>query len=250
MKWYVPSFYGDIRLERLPQTDTKAKEVTMVTWSKLTALEKGAIIRLGDIVVDKSMTSSPFDSDLFGKDEGRIELTASVTRIQKILSRALKPGRKIVDVVMFESGKMVETTTADVEEVVKKESSKAVAGASVGKPTLGCPMPDLVKADLRATEVLFAFLDDQQRDDFQLNNAFITQGAATGHRYMVTSRHATDRLSHYRRQLYDLDEKRPYCVHDYDVPAAEEMLALHLLLQIPNHEYFLRHLEHMDTHRS
>jgi hypothetical protein len=32
-------------------------------------------------------------------------------------------------------------------------------------------------------------------------------------------------------------------VHDYAVPAAEEMLAIHLMLQLPQHEPYLRHLE-------
>jgi hypothetical protein len=87
-----------------------------------------------------------------------------------------------------------------------------------------------------------AFLDDDQAEDFEDRNAFVSIGVETGHRYMVTSRHARDQLATWRRQLYDLDEGRPYCVHDYAVPAAEEMLALHLLLQIPGRESYLRHL--------
>lgn len=95
----------------------------------------------------------------------------------------------------------------------------------------------------RVQEVLFAFLNDDQQNDFEHRNAFVTEGAGTGHRYIVTSRHARDQLAQTRRQLYDLDDKTPFCVHDYSVPAAEEMLALHLLLQSPEHERYLRHLE-------
>ena len=61
---------------------------------------------------------------------------------------------------------------------------------------------------------------------------------------MVTSRQATDALAHYQRTLYDLDEDRPLCVHDWSVPPAEEMLSLHVLLALPDWERFLRHEEH------
>ena len=42
--------------------------------------------------------------------------------------------------------------------------------------------------------------------------------------------------------LYDLDERRPWCVHDWDVPAPEEMLGLLVHLSIPGREKYLRDL--------
>jgi hypothetical protein len=99
-----------------------------------------------------------------------------------------------------------------------------------------------VKAELKARKVLEVFLDDEQLADFHEHNRFMTVGVS-GTRYMVTSRHARDELAGYHRSLYDLDQERPLCVHDYSVPAAEEMLALHLLVQLPDHEGYLRHLE-------
>jgi len=44
------------------------------------------------------------------------------------------------------------------------------------------------------------------------------------------------------RQLYDLEEKRALCVHDWDLPPAEEMLALHLCLSLPGQEKYVRSL--------
>jgi hypothetical protein len=90
--------------------------------------------------------------------------------------------------------------------------------------------------------VLSEFTTPEQQSSFVTRQSFVTCGAGTGHLYMVTSRHARDRLAMYRRQLYDLDEQVPYSVHDYQVPAAEEMLDLHLLLQVPLGERYLRHL--------
>jgi hypothetical protein len=63
---------------------------------------------------------------------------------------------------------------------------------------------------------------------------------------MVTSRHARDQLATYHRSLYDLDDKVPLCVHDWDVPAPEEMLAIHVLLSLPGWELYMRRLEGED----
>lgn len=174
-----------------------------------------------------------------------LSLATDLKTVQRFLMRQIKPGRQVLDVVSFSDGTISEVKA----EIVGKEESKKVKkgepekGVSVAKPTQGCPEPRLAKAELRARQVLFAFLDADQQDDFIERNAFVSVGAATGHRYMVTSRHARDALAVTRRQLYDLDERRPFCVHDYTVPAAEEMLAIHLMLQLKEHEPYLRHLE-------
>ena len=91
--------------------------------------------------------------------------------------------------------------------------------------------------------MLDVFLDEQQKEDFRKYNRFLSVGALTGHRYLVTSRYAKGQLVRWERSLFDLDDDRPFCVHDWSVPAAEEMLALHLMLQCKNEEPYLRHLE-------
>jgi hypothetical protein len=229
--WYLPTFYGDIRLERLEGR-------TKLFWENLTAREKTALSDL----------KTRADKKNWGKlvlAAGEATLDVKLDVVRKLLTKALKPGRQIVDIVKFSSGEVEEVTHSEPDKVKVRDAVERLGGlgASVAKPTLGCPEPRLKRAELRAREVLFAFLDADQQEDFTARNAFVTEGAGTGHRYMVTSRHANDVLAQTRRQLYDLDEKRPYCVHDYAVPAAEEMLALHLLLQIPEHERYLRHLE-------
>jgi len=166
--------------------------------------------------------------------DSSVVLEASLEKIRRLLAKALKPGRKLVNIVTFADGRMREESVA---------SSEGLVGVTVAAPRLGCPEPVLAAAELRAREVLFAFLAPEQQESFLQHNAFISQGVGTGHRYMITSRHARGRLAHHRRQLFDLDEERPFCVHDYMVPAAEEMLALHVLLQLPAWERYLRHLE-------
>jgi len=173
---------------------------------------------------------------LDGPVEHAFLLGAPMTKIRKILSAELKPGRKLIQAVTFVDGTMEEETTTEVQ-------AESKAGVTVAAPELGCSEPDLHAAELRAREVLFAFTTPEQQADFLRHNAFVSQGKGTEHRYMITSRHARDRLAHYRRQLFDLDENRAFCVHDYMVPAAEEMLTLHVLLQLPQWERYLRHLE-------
>ena len=131
-----------------------------------------------------------------------------------------------------------------VNSIPEKKDDPPKAVATVTKPVLSCPEPRLGRAEIKARGVLTEFLDEEQLADFLKHNRFVSVGAATGHRYMITSRHSREGLAMYGgRQLYDLDTKWPFCVHhDKMVPAAEEMLSLHLLLQLPEHELYLRGL--------
>lgn len=192
--------------------------------------------------------------------EGEHKFQAAIGKVSQALAKALKPGRKIVSAVRFTDGKIEEVTEAtfdtsvpDPKEIkvtkaardpVNLQPALATAGASVAAPVRGCPAPDFVNAELKAAEVLSHFLDSDQFNDFQRYNRFISVGCETGHRYMITSRHARSELGVYHRSLYDLDENVPLCVHDWVVPAPEEMLSLHLLLQLPGWESYLRKDEH------
>lgn len=40
--------------------------------------------------------------------------------------------------------------------------------------------------------------------------------------------------------VYDATEQTAYCVHDWTVPAEEEVLGVALLLQLPGRESFIR----------
>ena len=88
--------------------------------------------------------------------------------------------------------------------------------------------------------VLEAFLAPDQLEDWRRFNRFVAVGGTTGHRYMITSRHARDGLAAYQRTLYDLDERRALHVQDHEVPAPEECLAFALLVQLPGRESCLR----------
>lgn len=251
MLWYIPTFYGDISLARSKDDQDK----TDISWERLTKTEENALLELQKQAEKKDWGIIPgelvaAEKKVHGhrtvKEKGTVVLDAPLEKIRTFLTKALKPGRTTVDAVVFKDGRIEEVSDAPgLATKLDAGSSKrqAKAGTTIAKPTLGCPEPRLAQAELRARHVLFQFLDEEQQEDFLTRNAFVSVGAGTGHRYVITSRHARNELAARRRQLYDVDDKTPFCVHDYSVPAAEEMLALHVLLQFPEHERYLRHLE-------
>jgi hypothetical protein len=247
--WYIPSFYGDIRLEAVSTTQCR------VIADQTTERERAALRTLAEVASKRRwLPTSKGPTPLFSDERAlKTTLDAPIDKVAKQLAKLLKPRRKVISAVKFKDGTIeeifddevdVDTTKNPYREPAAMPPEHAVAAASVAAPTRGCPAPDFGTAELRARGVLATFLSTDQLDDFALHNRFVTIGADTGHHYMVTSRQATDALATYQRTLYDLDEGRALCVHDWSVPPAEEMLSMHVLLALPDWERFLRHEEH------
>ena len=243
---YIPSFYGDLKLERIDDKHTR------LIVEKASPAEKAALEQLAVLGVKKKWVGTL--SEVLTQERSIFQ--APLLKVQKELVGFLKPGRQMVTAVRFTDGSMEEVQTdPDTSDSASLSSTPSgtteskpekpvKAATAVAKPTQGCPAPNFVKAELKARQVLEVFLDEDQIEDFRNYNRFVSIGADTGHRYMVTSRHARDSLADFQRSLYDLDDETPFCVHDWVVPAAEEMLALHVMLQLPEHEAYLRHLDH------
>lgn len=259
--WYLPTFHGDIRLE------SKGDMITEVHLVQLTPTERAAVEALRARAINPpALRRAWAHTDAFpelGSSPYRdthsmsVTLAAPIRDVQKFLAKRLKPGRTFMSVVRFSSGRMqeihdvpgreeppelVETVAEPPKPEIPKPAPKpkpAVA-ATVATPTRGCPTPEFEEAELRANRVLEAFLDPEQLEDFRRLNRFVTVGADSGHRYMVISRNRPqDFKRHGSRSLYDLDREVPCCVHDWTVPAAEEMLALHLFLSMPGRERYI-----------
>lgn len=253
-RWYVPSFYGDVRVVR---TGPKTCEVLV---EMATVEEAEALRRLGDRALKKKWIDAPLDVRA-----ARTSFFAPVEKVAREIAAALKPGRRQVSVVRFASGRVEEVSEGTfvvapspsppppyrggeapaapaAEPVPARVVDRPTAAVTVASPTVGCPPPDFSPAEVRAREVLAAFLDPGQLADFRQRNRFVSVGGASGHRYMITSRRAEAALRTYRRSLYDLDERLPICTHDWTVPEAEEVLALHLLVSLPRYEGYLRGL--------
>jgi hypothetical protein len=247
-RWFVPSFWGDIRLE--PADDGKA---CIVIAEKLNDGEKKALADLEAQAHKKQwlLASAAIT-------EGMTRIEAPMAKVAKVIAKVLKPDRKLVSAIVFADGQMVQherhETAAAAEAAIPDKvlpparAKPPKAGTTVAAPRLGCPAPDFENAELKAQRVLETFLLPAQIEDFRRYNRFVSIGHS-GRRYMVTSRHARDSLALYHRSLYDLDAQTPLCVHDWDVPAPEEMLAIHVLLSLPGWEPYLRKLEGEDGER-
>lgn len=259
MLWYLPTLFGDIRLETLTQGD---KTTTKVTICGLSPQERIAM----QVLLKRAQTPPPFGNawanpeqckglDLDRTDvEQHLVLDALIVDVHKVLSKPLKPMRKQVSAVRFTDGRIEEITNANIGLIVdaageetsrsEKPRRKPKAAVTVAQPVLGCPEPDFDEADVRATRVLEAFLTDEQREDYARHQQFLVTGGDTGHRYLLTSRHAPKarfKLPSFQC-VYDLDDERALCVHDWEVPAAEELLGLAMHLQIPGLETYVNTL--------
>jgi len=269
-RWYLPSFHGDICLEK-----TGAME-TQIRVFELTDMEEKALDILRKRAVKVPFSGKPWaDEEEFLPASSAtyrtkfglvITLRAPIEEVEKVLSKALNVSkRKLLSVVKFSDGTMEKIIRRD-EEPPKDEKNEEVEGenipdyakdkankerqtkeakaaATVKKPQVGCPMPEFPEADIRASRVLEVFLNDAQIADYRKYGAFMTIGRDTGHRYIVANRETPQALKKCQgRQLFDVEENRALCVHDWSCPPPEEMLALHLCLSIPGYEQHIRTL--------
>jgi hypothetical protein len=245
---FLPSLYGDIRL-------TAQGNQTEIEWENLSPSEREAISTIG----------RKFNLDT-ASDVGKVVAPKSIDKIEPLISKAMKRGRKLLSAVVFKNGRVEEVSRVEKSEptqpyrdpaAVEKseptqpyrdpaaiEKSEPKAAVTVAQPMLGCPIPEFERADVRATRVLREFLSGQQLADFERTQSFLVVGGDTGRQYVLTSRQAsTDRLARVGgRSVFDVIDRRAICVHDWVVPAAEELLELKLFLELPGHEAYVRGL--------
>jgi hypothetical protein len=242
--------YGDVRL-------TAQGDSTEIEWENLSPSEKLALQTL----------SQKFDLALNG-DVGKVLVAKPVAKIEAVLAKAMKRGRKLLSAVVFKNGRIEEIHRTQDGDEVKREpfrdaaltvdpytmspvvaseaivASEPKAAVTVAQPTIGCPIPEFERAEVRATRVLREFLSGQQLADFERTQSFLVMGADSGHKYILTSRHApAERLDRVGgRSVFDVDAGEAVCVHDWLVPAAEELLELKLFLEMPGRESYVRGL--------
>ena len=250
LRWYLPTFHGDILLEKVGPRETRLRAF------ELTPTEEAAMGKLRSRAVRGTLGRKPWASEqdfeaisspsYRSKAGLTITLATKIEDVQAVLAKALKPNRKLVTAVRFINGKIEEVREAKNEEGVvtpQLPATPAVAATTVAAPVIGCPMPAFPEADVRANRVLEAFLDPQQIADYRSTGSFVTTGADTGRRYLVANRERPSLLARCGgRQLFDLEDQMVLCIHDWSVPPPEEMLALHLLLTLPGKESYVRNL--------
>ncbi len=230
---FLPTIYGDIRL-------TAQGSQTEIEWENLSPSEREAISTVG----------KKFNLDT-SADVGKVVAPKPIGKIEPMISKAMKRGRKLLSAVVFKNGRVEEISRAEKPEPSREPYRDPapivpapVAAVTVAQPMMGCPVPAFERADVRATRVLREFLSGQQLADFERTQSFLVVGGDTGRQYVLTSRQASeDRLARVGgRSVFDVAAGEPICVHDWVVPAAEELLELKLFLELPGHEAYVRGL--------
>jgi len=265
-QWYLPTIHGDIRLSREAPKRTRlhAFQLTASEALAMTGLRERALsTRWGRTPWCDEAAFLPVTNATYRTTDGiSLLLAASIEDVHETLAKALKPKRSLITALLFRDGRIEEAfetrvsddgrsktlSIPDIEPVDEAwddvhPARIAAAAATVAAPTIGCPMPEFAEAEARASEVLERFLTPEQVEDYRKHGCFVSRGHDTGKRYMVIHRERPAMMKRYGgRQLFDLEANHSLCVHDWEIPPPEEMLALHLCLQLPGRERYIRSL--------
>lgn len=233
MRWYLPSWNGDVRIE--PDGDNRCKVVVIdPTPAELLALEKLALAFSKKTWLKDAWLVPGVKLWTPGKKANR-ETTvvyAPLSKVAPVVVKALKAGKQTLTAVVLKDGK-VETVEgcdqAKLEPLAAKAEKEAKVAATVKRPTPCCP-DCYVDACAPATEVLLDFLTPEEHEDWEKHRAIVVEGGLTGNRYLLSHRNGRHAAEH-GRICYDLDDKAVVHFHDQRVPPEEEVLAAKLILE-------------------
>jgi hypothetical protein len=263
--WYFPTHNGDCRL--VPHEDDPynkclltIKRPTPDERRMLLLLEKEFQTRGWLTEADRKALTAPVS----WWRTGNVVIQAPIEKVGPVVASIVKGGRNVLTVVRSRKGwievcetsaslldmKLLksqseestpETTKTEADEPKAAEPQKdtpaeekkadkpdeAVA-ASVRRPTPSCP-DCYVDAVEPATEVLLAFLDEDQHRTWASSRYVVVRGQLTGHRYLIAHRNSPIAAQN-RRIAYDLDDDATMHFHDWSVPPEEEVLSAMLVL--------------------
>jgi hypothetical protein len=240
MKWYMPSWNGDLRLE----ADAKDSGKTLLWIEKPTDHELKVLAKLRDVLfaaghLKDKIDPKDFSRSFFAKKKS-IVIDAPIATVGPLAAKLMKPGEAVLTAVTFKDGKvltctgtgseLVELAGAAAEAAEKApEKEKPAAAATVKRPTPSCPqcVPGSIEP---AREVLLAFLSEEEHEQWAVSRTLTITGGLSGHRYLLAHRH-TDAARRVGRICYDLDAECVVHFHDRSVPPEEEVLAAKLILE-------------------
>ena len=232
MRVYLPSWNGDFRLEDDGKGGSK-----LVVHDPTPHEQKilGEFLRRAS---DKGWASA---ADIrFDKGKSEVAIAAPLSKATKILLKLARPKEQTLTAVSFSDGKMSVITGADepaAEQVAKaveeaaatEDPEKPAKAASVKRPTPCCPVCE-VGSVAPASEVLLAFLSEEEHESWARDRAIVVTGGLTGHRYVVAHRQSPIAAFN-TKMCFDLDDGQILHFHDNSVPPEEEVLAAKLILE-------------------
>lgn len=261
MRWFFPSWNGDVRIE----ADEQRPDLTRMTVIRPTANERRILTALGKLIEARGWKSEKESASFgFWKDDGPSgqtwEIEVPFLVLGPWMTRFLKPGVATLTAVRIGEDVAVHDGTRDdlgdwvrsvlatpveladaLEKQVGKKKSKKTgtntgtntssssAATTVGRPTPCCP--DAIQGALEpATEVLLAFLTEEQKEQWLRERRILAVGSHTGHRYLLCHRHG-ETARRLTKVAYDLEDHDVLHFHDWRVPPEEEVLAAKLILE-------------------
>lgn len=230
--WFRPSWHGDFRLE------ADGEKAAKLIVHKPTTHEKVIINSFLGYARAKGWT----DVDKIESAKSEVVTTLSVNVAEAGLELVrITDGRKLNSLtgVRFSGGQLeiTETTSPNLAKTVEDaKDDKGAKAATTTRPTPSCPscMPGAVQP---ASEVLLAFLTQEQHRDWARHRVIQVEGNLSGHRYLLAHRN-----SRYAREwgriCYDADDRGVLHFFDWSVPPEEEVLAA--LFALTSREHWLR----------
>lgn len=228
MRWFVPSWSGDFRLEAAG--DGKS----VLTVERPTLQERKLLGLFLAHAFDAGWIAEPA---VAGDGTSTFDLTIGVDVAGPALVDRVQPKDRTLTAVRFQDGHLEVAESSDLKALARRAKEKeAPAAVSVKRPTPSCPecVPGAVGP---ASEVLLTFLDEEQHRDWARYRALTVMGAATGHTYMIAHRHSpiARRIG---RIAFDVSDRAIMHFFDWTVPPEEEVLAAMLILE--SREHWLR----------
>lgn len=239
MKWYMPSWNGDLRLE----PDPSSAERTLLWIEKPTDHELVVLGQLSDLLLaaghlDEKIKVQRWRAK-FAKKRS-ITINAPLGTIGPLVAKLYKPGEAVLTAISFQDGKVITCTgtgcelvetIAEVTEAAKSapEGEKPKAVVTAKRPTPSCPqcIPGSIEP---ARQVLLEFLSPDEHEQWASSRTLFVYGGLSGHRYLLAHRN-TPTAARIGRIAYDVDASCVVHFHDRSVPPEEEVLAAKLILE-------------------
>jgi hypothetical protein len=254
MRWFVPSWNGDMRLE--PSKDGKS---TLIGIVRPTTHETRVLEHLLVECKERDWRVRSKKPLIFRKAVYTID--APFSEVAPLAVKLMRPGNQVLTALHFKDGH-IETIQAseatrmlespyrgedvapsgkDLALAAKELESRAIekqpdAAATVKRPTPCCPQCVLGAVE-EASEVLLSFLSEEEHRMWSRERRLEVVGGLSGHRYQIAHRH-TETARFQGRICYDLDDRQTMHFHDTSVPPEEEVLATKLILE--HREHWLR----------
>jgi len=225
MKWYIPSWNGDLRLEAVPGEPDK----TRLTITEPTAAEKELLVKMGPEFLERGWIEK-WKKRWRKNDE--VILNAGIEKVGPLAKTIMRPGDAVLTAISFKDGQIGvhDGSRAELEQVAAEaKKEEAEAAASVKRPTPCCPecIPGAVGP---ASEALLAFLNPEEHEMWAKSRSIEFDGGLSGHRYRLSHRNTREAVRQ-TRICRDLDLDIVLHFHDWSVPPEEEILAAMLVLK-------------------